>query len=89
LYLLYSWNKAGRKVFGGTDKKDVIAFFVLIVSGLNLGLVPLLNSNIGMGIFRGSESGSLPIFFLIGGVIYIIALIYLFGRWKGNGERLF
>ena len=37
-YMLYRWNMADRKVFGGKKDKDVAAFFISVVSGLNLGV---------------------------------------------------
>lgn len=83
LYLLYRWYTNGMKVFGGNDMKDTVAFLAMVVSGLNLGLVPLLGKNIGMSILSGR-----PVFF-VSGVIYLVVAYYLYKRWKSHGERLF
>jgi len=82
-YLLYRWYTGGQKVFGGNDKKDMIAFFVSVVSGLNLGIVGLLGTNIGMSILSNY------LVFVITAVIYLVAAGYLFKRWKANGRRVF
>ncbi len=83
VYLVYRWNQAGRTVFGGTDQKDTIAFLVMAVSGINLGFAGLGTKNIGMSIFHGD------LFYLVGGIIYLVTTWYLFTRWKACGETLF
>ncbi len=40
LYMLYRWNTSGQKVFGKRDPKDTVAFFISVVTGINLGLTP-------------------------------------------------
>src|SRR3989344_8325172 len=41
VYLLYRRHKT-KLLLGGKDKWDAVAFFVMVVSGINLGLVGLL-----------------------------------------------
>lgn len=83
VYLLYRWYGNGMKVFGGKETKDTLAFIALVVSGINLGLVPLLGKNIGMSILSGRG------IFFITGIIYLVVAYYLYNRWKSHGERLF
>ena len=83
VYLLYRWNKNNQHLFGGKNKHDLWAFLVLIVSGINLGLVPILSTNIGMSI--SSNRG----IFIIVGIIYLVSAYHLWSRWKAAGERLF
>jgi uncharacterized membrane protein YuzA (DUF378 family) len=81
-YLLYRWFKGGQRVFGGKDKMDTAAFFVSVVSGLNLGLAGLLSRNIGMSIFPGY------VFFVIAGLAYLVSAWHLYRRWKSHGEKV-
>jgi len=60
-----------------------VAFFVSVVSGLNLGLSGLTGSNIGMGI------SSSKIVFIIVGVLYLASAWHLWKRWKENNEKVF
>lgn len=83
LYLLYRWNEAGRRVFGGTDMRDTVAFFVSIVSGFNLGVTGLFGRNIGMSITHNYT------IFIIVGVLYLVSAWHLHTRWKAFGEKLF
>ena len=83
LYLLYRWYNNQMKVFGGNDTKDTIAFAVMVVSGLNLGLVSIIGKNIGMSILSGRAV------FFVAGVIYLAVAYYLYNRWKSRGEKLF
>ena len=66
VYLLYRWYSNGMRIFGHSNKKDMLSFGVMIVSGLNLGLVGLIGTNIGMTI-----AASRPVFI-------IVAVIYLY-----------
>lgn len=83
LYLLYRFYEHKQHVFGGKNRKDVVAFLVSVVSGINLGIVGLTGTNIGMNI-----SSSTPIFTLTA-IIYLITAYYLYQRWQENGERVF
>lgn len=82
-YLLYRWNESGRTVFGGHGQKDQAAFFVSVVSGINLGLAGLLKKNIGMTI------SSNKLLFILVGLLYLVVAAYLYQRWSGGGRRLF
>ena len=83
MYLVYRWNKEGQKIFGKRDTLDTVAFFVTAVSGVNLGLVPILGTNIGMSI-----SSSKLIFFIVG-LVYLACAYHLLKRWKVHGEKIF
>jgi len=83
VYLVYRWNKEGQKIFGKRDTLDTVAFFVTAVSGVNLGLVPILGTNIGMSI-----SSSKLIFFIVG-LVYLACAYHLLKRWKVHGEKIF
>jgi len=82
-YLLYRWEKGGRRVFGGKDQKDTAAFLISGVTGINLGIVGLLGTNIGMSIASGSG------ILLVTGLVYLWTAWHLHRRWKEHGERLF
>ena len=82
-YLLYRWYNGGQKVFGGKDGKDTIAFLVLAISGINLGLAGILGKNIGMSILSGRG-----LFFIVA-LVYLASAIYLHRRWSASGQKLF
>jgi hypothetical protein len=82
-YLAYRWYTGGQKVFGGKDQKDIAAFAVSVLSGLNLGWTGLSGNNVGMSIASGS------VVFIAAGAIYLVAAWHLWSRWKANHERLF
>lgn len=83
LYLLYRWWNSGQKVFGKKDPKDIIAFLVMIISGINLGLVAVVGKNIGMSISPGR-------FVLFAtAAMYLVVAYHLYARWKSHGEKLF
>jgi len=82
-YLLYRWHNGGQKLFGKKDQKDMAAFLVMGVSGINLGIVGLLGTNIGMSI------SSARIVLVIVGVAYLASAYHLHQRWQENGKKLF
>lgn len=82
-FLLYRWNEGGRKLFGGTDQKDMIAFLISGVTGINLGLAGLLGTNFGMTIASGRT------IFFVTGVVYVWTVWHLQKRWNESGQRLF
>ena len=82
-YLLYRWYTGGQKVFGDSEMKDTAAFFVSVVSGLNLGIVGLLGTNIGMSL------SSNKLVFVVVAVVYIIAAWHLYQRWSARGQKVF
>ncbi len=82
-YLGYRWYTNNQQVLGGKDNKDLGAFAVSVISGLNLGWTGLAGNNIGMSIASGQ------FIFLVVGVIYLLAAWHLWSRWKARGERLF
>jgi len=81
-YLVYRWYLSGRKLFGASDRKDMAAFLVLAVSGINLGLVPFF-SNLGMSI------SSNYVVFVVVAVAYVWSAYHLYRRWKAHGEKIF
>ena len=83
VYLVYRWLSGGQKLFGHKDTKDLVAFLIMSVSGINLGLVALIGSNVGMNI-----SSSYPVFLIVA-VLYVISTYHLYTRWKASGERVF
>lgn len=83
IYLLYLWNQNRQTVFGGKDQKDTWAFFISIVSGINLGLAGLIRRNIGMSI------SSNRIILLLVGLLYLAVAGYLYNRWSARGQKLF
>lgn len=82
-YLVYRWSKANQKLFGASDSYDKVAFFVSVVSGINLGLTGLIKTNIGMSIISGKT------IFIIVGLIYIVTAAYLYKRWSSSNQKLF
>jgi uncharacterized protein (DUF983 family) len=81
LQLQKGWKK--QKVFGTKDRKDTAAFFVSVVSGINLGLAAVLGHNIGMSI------SSNYIIFIVVGVIYLLSYLQLQKGWKKSGQKIF
>lgn len=81
-YLLWRWYKT-RTLFGGKETLDTVAFFVMVVSGFNLGITGLLGTNIGMSI------SSNYVAFIIVGLLYLAAAYHLFRRFKAFGQRVF
>jgi len=79
-YLLYRWFSGGQKLFGHKNTKDTIAFFVMVLSGINLGVVGLIGNNIGMSI-----SSSYAVF-VITAVIYLVSAYHLYTRWNAAGK---
>ena len=82
LYLLYRWWNNGQKVFGKKDNHDLVAFLVLVISGINLGLAGLLGRNIGMSVLSGR------LIFLLAAAVYLYVAYYLYTRWKASGESI-
>lgn len=83
VYLLVRWYGGGQKLFGAKKPRDTVAFFVSVVSGINLGLTGLLGSNIGMSIASGT------LVFWVTGAVYLVSALYLYRRWKASEEHLF
>jgi hypothetical protein len=82
-YLAYRWYTGGQTVFGGKDQKDIAAFAVSVLSGLNLGWTGLSGNNIGMSIASGK------LVFLLAGALYLVAAWHLWRRWSARGQKLF
>ena len=82
VYLLYRWSLS-KKVFGSAEKIDVYTFFIMIVTGFNLGITGLLGKNIGMAITTNRT-----VFFIVG-VIYLACAYRLFTKSIKNGGKLF
>ena len=82
-YMLYRWNQNGRKLFGGSDSKVTAAFFISVISGLNLGVVGIFGTNIGMNITMNY------FVFCVVGLAYIASAFYLHKEWKSKGGKIF
>jgi hypothetical protein len=82
-YLAYRWYTGGQKLFGGKDMKDAVAFGVLVVSGINLGVTGILGQNIGMSI------SSNHVIFIAVAILYLLSAGYLFQRWNAHGKSIF
>jgi hypothetical protein len=83
-YLLYRWVVGGRVLLGRKNNMlDTVAFLVMTVSGINLGLVPLIGKNIGLSYVTN------PMVLVVVAVIYIATAIYMFQRWQKHNDRLF
>jgi len=82
-YLLYKWLMGGRILFGGKARLDTVAFLVSVISGLNLGIVGLFGTNVGMNILSNRA------IFAITALIYIASAYHLHKRWKEKGENMF
>jgi uncharacterized membrane protein YuzA (DUF378 family) len=81
--MLYRWNLSGQRLFGGKEQYDMYAFFVSVVSGINLGLVGLLGQNIGMSISSNKTV------FMVAGLLYLASAWHLHKRWNASGKRIF
>jgi hypothetical protein len=82
-YLLYRWNAGGQKLFGGKAPLDTAAFFVSVVSGINLGLAGLIGRNIGISI------SSNYFVFIVVALLYLASAYHLYTRWNASGKKLF
>jgi|SRR3989344_1470676 len=82
-YLLYRWFTGNKMLFGGKANLDTAAFFVSIVSGINLGITGLLGTNIGLSI------SSNKLILVIFGLLYLASAYHLSKRWKASGKKLF
>jgi len=82
-YLLWRWYESGQQVFGGKNIRDTAAFFVSVISGINLGLVGFTGKNIGMSIASGR------LIFTLTALMYLVVAFYLWQRWNGHGKKLF
>ncbi|HWO06995.1 MAG TPA: hypothetical protein VNM40_00215 [Candidatus Paceibacterota bacterium] len=56
---------------------------MIVISGLNLGLVGLIGQDVGMSI-----SSSYAVFVLVG-IAYLAAAYHLYTRWRAHGEKIF
>lgn len=83
LYMLYRWNNNGRKLFGKMEQYDTYAFWVTVVSGINLGLAGVLGRNIGMSILYGH------LIFGVVGLLYLATAWHLWKRWNESGQKVF
>jgi hypothetical protein len=82
LYLLYRWLKNNKVVLNNT-LRDKVAFFIAVVSGLNLGFAGIARTNIGMSLADSTLT------FVLTGCLYLVVAIYLYQHWKRHNENLF
>jgi hypothetical protein len=83
LYLLYGWASGGQKIFGRKDTWDLAAFAVLVVSGINLGIVGLTGQNIGLSLAPNY------LVLVAAAVVYLVCAIYLYRSWSSHGQKVF
>lgn len=83
-YLLYTWYQHKMKLFGKNDVVDMGTFLVATISGINLGLVGLIGTNIGMNIVQSNY-----VAFLIMGVLYLASAYHLYTKWDKHHQKLF
>jgi uncharacterized membrane protein YuzA (DUF378 family) len=61
----------------------MLAFLLLILSGLNLGFAGVFGLNLGMNITRN------PIIFFIIGILYLFAAYQLWTSYQKNKRKIF
>jgi hypothetical protein len=83
IFLLYRWYTEGQRVFGGKDMYDTLAFFVCVVSGLNLGLTGLIGQNVGMTLAPS------PLLFSLAALVYLALLSISTIAGARRGRRSF
>ena len=82
-YLGFRWFTRSKTLIGKKNKKDLYAFMVSVVSGLNLGITGLFKINPGMSVSTSQ------IAFIVFGIIYIASALHLYRRWRESGKKLF
>jgi hypothetical protein len=87
VYLLYLWYKGGMKLFGQTNPTDKILFLILSVTGINLGLTAIIDSNIGINL--AWNLGLIDILVKVTAIVYLFVAYRMYTSWKANGESLF
>ena len=83
LYLLYMWFQSGKKLWGGSERTDVAAFWVAIISGLHLGIAGILGTNIGMTVI---PSTFLTLVMLVAGILYLWSAFHLHKRYSKSSD---
>lgn len=86
-YLLYRWFTGAKKLFGGNDRWDTVAFFVSVISGLNLGITGLTRNNPGMSFISGWDLSGLLMLIIVG-IAYLVSAWHLWRRWKQSEEKI-
>lgn len=86
LYLLYRWFSDGWKVFGGKNKTDIVAFAIMVISGINLGIAGLALGNIGMKL---TPPAVFTVVMIITGLVYLWTAYHLWRRWSATNGALF
>jgi hypothetical protein len=89
IYLGYRWYTGGQMVFGGKDRKDNIAFWVMVLTGLNLGYTAI-GTNVGMStVYTMTGMMVAGLIFKATALVYLYAAYHLWIRYKAAGERMF
>lgn len=86
-YLAYISSQNNHQLFGTNTTVDKAAFGIMVVSGINLGLVAIVHNNIGMSFFAGLPFDT--IIFKATGIVYLFVAYHLFSRWKQHHSALF
>lgn len=82
-YLVYQWQQHNRQVFGGRETKDRIAFWFMIVVGLNMGVAGIFGPNLFLNMFENK------VVYVVAGGVCLIQAYHLWNRWRKSGEVLF
>jgi hypothetical protein len=83
IYLAYRWYRNDFMIFGEKNLRDIAAFGVMVVSGINLGIVGLSGTNIGMSISSHYTA------FVIVAVVYVASAAWLYMRYSSARGTLF
>lgn len=83
-YLIYTWNKSDKTIFGSTDRKDMAAFWIATLSGIHLGIAGLTGMNIG---FATVPYAILTPVMIIAAIAYFWSAFYLHS--KGGVNKMF
>lgn len=87
-YLGYRWYVGGQTVFGGKNTLDGVAFTVLVITGINLGITGL-STNIGMMLAGTLGALVAGLLYKLTALVYLWVAYYLYRRWNASGKHVF
>lgn len=86
IYLAYRWFVSDMKLLNETDILATAAFWLMIISGLNLGLASF-GDNFGMAIVADVPMSDLILKAV--GVAYLLSVGFLYRKWSQSGLLFF
>ncbi|MCB9812330.1 hypothetical protein H6778_01575 [Candidatus Nomurabacteria bacterium] len=89
IYLLYVWHQNDRSLFGRDNQLDKWLFLIMAITGINLGLVTVTDSNIGFSIAWNLGPTMAMLLMKATALLYLFVAYHLWHTWKANGESLF